>query len=60
VRLAPTAHGEGDHGFVATLIELAPEQSVSCYIDDASNRWLSVHRLNAERLVRLALEHAPA
>jgi nucleoside-diphosphate-sugar epimerase len=60
VRFAPTVHGAGDHGFVATLVSIARDKGVSGYIDDGSNRWPAVHRLDAASLVRLAVDDAPA
>jgi nucleoside-diphosphate-sugar epimerase len=59
VRFAPTVHGEGDHGFMATLVAIARDKGVSGYLDGGANRWPAVHQLDAGHLVRLAVQVAP-
>ena len=60
LRFAPTVHGDGDNGFVATLVGIARQRGVAGYVGDGTNRWPAVHRSDAARLARLAVEAAPA
>lgn len=62
VRLSPMVHGPetGKAGFATAMIAIARRTGVSAYIGDGANRWSAAHTTDATRLLRLALEQAPA
>ena len=60
IRLPPTVHGDEDRAFIDRLAALAQSQGNAIYIDEGLNRWPAVHRLDAARLYRLALEKGVA
>jgi nucleoside-diphosphate-sugar epimerase len=55
VRL-PQVHDPVKQGLITPVVQLSREKGVSAYIGDGLNRWPAVHRLDAARLYKLALE----
>ncbi len=60
VRFAPTVHGDGDHGFIASYVAMDRLAGVAGFMADGTQTWPAVNRADAAVLVRLAAEKAPA
>ncbi|KAJ5247485.1 hypothetical protein N7468_002468 [Penicillium chermesinum] len=60
IRLSPTTHDENDKGFLNIMTQFAIGKGESIYIGDGLNRWTAVHRADAAKLYRLALDKGVA
>jgi nucleoside-diphosphate-sugar epimerase len=56
----PQVHDTFKQGLITYMISVAREKGVSAYVGDGGNRWATVHRLDAARLYRLAIEKGAA
>ena len=60
VRLSPTVHGKGDHGFITMLGDFAKKAGFITRVGDGKSHWPAVARSDAASLFILALEKGKA
>ena len=58
LRFAPTVHGDGDHGFIAFLVQAARQAGAALHVGDGANAWSAVHVSDAGDAVARAVERA--
>lgn len=60
IRLSPSVYGNSESGFKGgfgvILAELAKTKGLTAYIEEGNNVWPAVHRSDAAKLFRMALE----
>ncbi|ODO11138.1 hypothetical protein I350_01741 [Cryptococcus amylolentus CBS 6273] len=56
IRLAPTTHGDGDHGLLTFYIQQSKKAGFAGYVGEGGNHWPAVHVDDAVKVYKLVLE----